>query len=210
MTGKFRFNDGTVTAFGRVVHNGTNYNLPGMTAEDLALIGHKIIRDDPTQSADFYIITDGALELDGDVYRQRLTYTARTPEEIRELVGPRVNAERDARSRAGFAFPEANGKMYDFDEDSRARISGAGVLAFAAIVNGAQPGDLRWADPDNDFAWIAQDNTVIGMDAQTCFAFGQAAASRESDHIFAAKTLKDMATIPEDFRDDQYWPTVSV
>lgn len=114
-----------------------------------------------------------------------------------------VNAERDRRLLLDFSF---NGKMFQRDEVSQRRINGAYSIALGAVMSGAQPGDLRWADPDNDFAWIASDNTVMTMDAQTVLAFGATCASVEAPLVFAAKALKAMDSIPEDYTDDAYWP----
>jgi hypothetical protein len=114
-----------------------------------------------------------------------------------------VNTERNRRISSGFTF---SGKVYDFDPKSKANISGATLNAFMAIVGGAQAGDLRWHGGNTDFAWIAQDNTLTTMDAQTVVAFGQTAAAHESAHIFAAKAIKDNNPIPSDYTDDVYWP----
>lgn len=65
----------------------------------------------------------------------------------------------------------------------------------------------RWHGGDTDFTWIAEDNSLVPMDAQTMFAFGQAAMAHKQALIFAARALKDMPEIPEDFRDDKYWIT---
>lgn len=114
-----------------------------------------------------------------------------------------VDAERDRRLElVTFA-----GKVYDFDADSRQNISGAFALALAAIGNGAQVGDYRWADPDEDFTWIANDNTATLMDAPTTLAFGQVAASWNADHIRTARSIKDLDPIPTDYADDSRWPT---
>lgn len=114
-----------------------------------------------------------------------------------------VNAERDRRLALVFRF---NGKLYDSDQNSMARITGAAALAGFAVGNGAQPGDLRWHGGDSDFAWIAADNSLNAMDAYTVFAFGQAAAAHQSSHIFACRALKDMTPTPADYTADQYWP----
>ncbi len=114
-----------------------------------------------------------------------------------------VNAERDRRLPLPFEF---NGTLFDRDPTSLSRISGAGVLALGAMIDGAQPGDLRWHGGLNDFGWISYDGSIINMDAQTVFAFGQAAAERETLLVFAAKALKSMDPIPDDFADDGYWP----
>ena len=114
-----------------------------------------------------------------------------------------VNAERDRRLQADFEF---QGVMYQRDTVSLARITGAATLAGFAVAAGSPPGNLRWANPAQDFAWIASDNSITLMDAQTAFAFGQAAAAVETAMVFAAKSLREMDPIPADFADDGYWP----
>lgn len=112
-----------------------------------------------------------------------------------------VNAERDRRMGA-FSF---GGKVYDLQSQSLANVSGAGTLALAALINGAQVGDLRWADPDADFTWIANDNTLVPMDAQTTWAFAQTAAAWRKHCIFKARALKDMSPIPSNYTADSHW-----
>jgi hypothetical protein len=114
-----------------------------------------------------------------------------------------VNRERDRRTHAGFMF---QGKLYQFDPDSRSRITGAATLAKFAILAGAQPGNYRWMNPSADSSWIAADNTLTLMDAQTASAFGDAAAVHEQRHIFAARAIKAMSPIPLDYADAKYWP----
>lgn len=121
----------------------------------------------------------------------------------REQMQARVNAERDRRI-SKFTF---NGVVYDYDPTSSDRIDKARGSALAAIIAGAQPGNLRWADPEVDFGWIAANNSFTLMDAPTTLAFGNAAAAWEGLHIVAARTLKDMTNIPEDYANDSYWPT---
>lgn len=113
-----------------------------------------------------------------------------------------INVERDRRIAAGFTF---NGKLFDFDAESKQRIAGAATLAGFAVGSGAQAGNYRWHGGAADFAWIAHDNTLVLMDAQTCFAFGRAAAEHESGAIFKAWALKQLDPIPDDFEDDSYW-----
>ncbi|MEM6914002.1 MAG: hypothetical protein AAF511_08490 [Pseudomonadota bacterium] len=119
------------------------------------------------------------------------------------VTNKQVDAERDRRMKSGFGFA---GKVYDFTDDAKADISGASVSALAAIGAGAQPGDLRWHGGSNDFVWIAQDNSLTTMDAQTVFAFGTAAAEHRSAYVFASRALKDMDPIPADYDSDVYWP----
>lgn len=115
-----------------------------------------------------------------------------------------VNAERDRRISAGFTF---GGKPYDFDMKAKTNISGAAQMAFMAIVT--QPAlatSSMWNGGQQPFSWIAADNSAVEMTAQTVIAFGRAAAGHEQSHIMAGRLIKDMTPIPDDFKDDSYWP----
>lgn len=114
-----------------------------------------------------------------------------------------VDEERDRRIEDTFVF---NGVAYDNDPVSKQRIAGAGSKAGLRVLGGAQPGDLTWYGAPAPFTWIAKDNTLVTMDAQTCEAFASAAMLHESAVIFAALALKGMDPIPSDFKDDIYWP----
>lgn len=114
-----------------------------------------------------------------------------------------VDIERDRRISAGFTFA---GVAHQSRPDDRENITGASLAALAAMMNGAQTGDLRWHGGDSDFMWIAADNSTHTMDAQTVFAFGQTAMAHKQGMIFAARALKDADPIPLDFTDDAYWP----
>lgn len=116
---------------------------------------------------------------------------------------PMIDAERDRRIAAGFTF---DGKLYQSRSEDRENISGAALAALAAQISGAEPGNLRWHGGDSDFVWIAADNSLTPMDAQTMFAFGQAAMAHKQAHIFAARALKDAVPIPANYEDDVYWP----
>jgi hypothetical protein len=106
-----------------------------------------------------------------------------------------VNAERDRRLRR-FTF---DGREFDFCDGrgSDQNIAGAATLALAAVLTG-----VGW---DENFTWVAADNTTVPMDAQTCLNFGKAAADWKARHIRAARALKDMSPIPADFADDSRW-----
>ncbi|WIY25071.1 DUF4376 domain-containing protein [Parasedimentitalea psychrophila] len=115
-----------------------------------------------------------------------------------------VDEERDRRITAGFTF---QGHVFDCDAASRQNISGAATLAIGAMASGALAGDLRWHGAADDFAWLSQNNAAVPMDSQTVFAFGAAAAEHVRLHVFAARVVKDMALIPNDYQDDSYWPS---
>jgi hypothetical protein len=114
-----------------------------------------------------------------------------------------IDAERDRRIDAGVVF---NGTRFQTRPADRENVAGATQLATLAVMGGAQTGDLRWHGGGSDFAWIAEDNSIITMDAQTVIAFGQAVAAHKSAHIFAARSLKDSDPIPADYTSDTYWP----
>lgn len=114
-----------------------------------------------------------------------------------------VDAERDRRIAAGFTFA---GVIYQSRPEDRENIMGAGTAALGAMVQGALPGNYRWHGGDSDFAWIAADNSLNPMDAQTVYAFGLAAMAHKTAHIFAARAIKDANPIPTDFTDNVFWP----
>ncbi len=115
-----------------------------------------------------------------------------------------IDAERDTRIAAGFTF---SGVFYQSRPEDRENIAGAALAALAAIGRGAQSGDYRWHGGETDFMWIAADNTMHQLDAQSTFAMGQAAMAHKQAHIFAARTLKDMDPIPADYAtNNAYWP----
>jgi len=130
-----------------------------------------------------------------------------TSTELAELTAPvtvdETNTERDRRINSGILF---NGVLFNSDPRSIQNITGAGALAGLAVGAGAKAGDLLWMGGTTPFAWIAADNTAVPMDAPTMFAFSQAVFRHVADITFAARALKDMPTIPQDFRNAKYWP----
>ncbi|WP_236208999.1 DUF4376 domain-containing protein [Pseudomonas tohonis] len=113
-----------------------------------------------------------------------------------------VDAERDRRIESGIKF---NGVNFQSRAADRENVSSAAQLALMAIGNGAEAENLRWLDPDNDFCWIASDNSLVPMDAQTVFELGRVFAVTKQHLIFAARKLKSLKTIPADFADDKWW-----
>lgn len=127
------------------------------------------------------------------------------PDPAAELAALReaISAERDRRLALDFAF---QGVMYQRDSKSLQRIAGAAQMAALAVAAGAQPGDLHWHGAEPPFGWIASDDSVTPMDAPTVIAFAKAAAARETALIFAARALRQMDPVPEDFAQDRWWP----
>ena len=74
--------------------------------------------------------------------------------------------------------------------DDFTNLNGASTAAVAAVLNGSQPGDYRWADPSKDFAWIATDNSLLPLDAVGMIALGSAAMANRSRLIFVASGIK--------------------
>ncbi|QTG13053.1 DUF4376 domain-containing protein [Agrobacterium tumefaciens] len=126
-------------------------------------------------------------------------------EYVSSIIAPEnVDSERERRVAAGFMFA---GVFYQSRPEDRENIAGAALAALAALGEGAVPGDYRWHGGGTDFMWIAADNTMHPLDAQSTFAMGQAAMAHKQAHIFAARTLKDMNPIPADYATNPaYWP----
>lgn len=119
------------------------------------------------------------------------------------ITSAQVDAETQRRLLTGVTF---SGHTYQFDDEGRQNITGAAAMAGFAIAGGAQVGDLRWADQNEDFKFIDMNNVKVSMDAQTMFALGQVAMKWKSDHVFAGRNLKDTDPTPTDYTDDKYWP----
>jgi hypothetical protein len=117
-----------------------------------------------------------------------------------------IDSHRDQRILQGFVF---NDVLYDSRPEDQKRISASLQFAFMAISAGAQANDLRWLDIDNDFVWIAKNNTLVPMDAFTVIEFAKAAVTWEKAHIFAARALKDMTIVPVNFMNNEFWPSWS-
>lgn len=127
------------------------------------------------------------------------------PADVPPITSRDIDRERNTRINDGFIY---FGNEFQTDDSSRENIAGAASLSLAAMI--ADPnGDLglRWADPDQDFVWIAKDNTAVPMTALQCQAFCQAAMQYKSDLIKAARALKDQPSIPGDYADDKWWPS---
>jgi len=186
----------------RLSDGRTRTDPTSFTAEELADAGYTEVSDKPT-------ITDSqVLEWDS----QAIDWVVRdkTSEEIAaEETAKKVKKEnnitsfRDSLISNGFWF---NGVKYDSRPEDQKRISGAALLAFMATSQGAQANNYLWHGGSEPFSWIAQDNTVVQMDAPTVISFGQTAAEHERAHIFAARALKDMDPIPDDWANTAYWP----
>lgn len=74
-----------------------------------------------------------------------------------------------------------------------------------AVSGGAEEKNLRWADVNSDFSWIAADNSMVTMDAQTMLAFAKASAAQKARLIFRAREIKDLVPRPADVTDDKLW-----
>jgi len=117
-----------------------------------------------------------------------------------------VDAEAERRRLVGFMFA---GKRYQADERSMRRITGMAVIAERAIASGV-PGGLRWDGGDEDFGWIAADNTTQPMDAFDMIDFAKAAIAFDKAVTFAAFKIKnDPWGIPgtlDELQIDPRWP----
>lgn len=122
-----------------------------------------------------------------------------------EALAASVDAERDRRIALGFPY---QGKIFQSRPDDFTNLNGASTAAVAAVLNGSQPGDYRWANPDRDFAWIATDNSFVPLDAVGMIALGSAAMANRSRLIFVASAIKARIRAGEAFADvtaDALW-----
>lgn len=151
--------------------------------------------NDPAFAPDYQML-DAPVTFTIDAGSKRVlstsTVRAKSPEEMEPLRAQgraAVMTKRDQVIDGGFSFA---GNVFQTAPTDRENISGAAQLAFMAMVAaGKLAGDLRWSDPDQDFGWIASDNTVVPMDAPTVIAFGKAIAGFKSGCIFYARAMKD-------------------
>lgn len=124
------------------------------------------------------------------------------------LPGPYISADVDRERDRRLRTVPFMGHIYDFCDDrgSDINIAGAGSMAIAALMAGAVQGDLRWHGGDSDFAWVAADNAIVTMDAQTVLSFAMTAGRWKSAHIRAARALKDLSAVPDDYASNLRWP----
>lgn len=153
---------------------------------------------------------DAAWAVHGDTYEGLMWYgpgEKPTEAELDALEWPAVtddmvDAERDRRIANGFTF---NGVRFQSRPEDRENIAGAALAALKSMVDGKGEGELDWFPGVPAFAWIAEDNSTVPMDAPTMFALGEAAAAHKQALIFKARAIKDMDPTPADYADDSYW-----
>ena len=108
-------------------------------------------------------------------------------------------------------------KSFQLDESSRQNLDSASLLATLAQLNGGgKANDLRWANPNVDFGWIAIDNSILPMDAPTVVNFGKLSAAYYTSLIFTARAMKDsimaLTTVAdvEAFDITKGWPSSTI
>lgn len=162
-------------------------NLTAVELEALGIVAVEVIRD-PVQ----WWQTRGEPVVDDTVRPVTITYTAieRPLAEVQAQAERIIDAERDQRIESGFVFAAT---QFQSRASDRENIAGTTQLATLAVMAGAQQGDLYWHDGVDPFAWIAADNSLVLMDAQTVIQFGQAAAAHKHALIFQARAMKNAA-----------------
>ena len=178
----------------------TDYNLPS-NASDIDIINILSGWGGEYHQAELESLHERELRF----YHEMNTSTIidKTPVVVPVLTDADVDRERDRRVSMGFLF---GGVLYQSQSEDRENIAGASQVALEAIMNGAQPGDLYWHGGTTPFVWIATDNSLNPMDAQTMFNFGKAAMAHKQTLIFKARAIKDMNPIPADYATNEtYW-----
>ncbi|WP_182422032.1 DUF4376 domain-containing protein [Aureimonas sp. ME7] len=198
MTDLYRHNGGAPAVLPERAYDADNNAFtPPYVDDDLAMLGFVLAPPKPDD-------TD-AQTAEWDAENEAWIMVDRPPPPSEPMpTAADIDAERDRRIEAGFTFA---GKAFQARPADRENILGAASLAHMAMtLQNKKPGDLRWHGGEDDFVWIAADNSLVPMDAPTVMAFGQVAANHKSAHTFAARALKDLDEIPADFADDRHWP----
>lgn len=172
------------------------------TPEEIADAGYIAVDDPPTVTGIQVLEWSGTEWIVRDKTEEELAVEEAAK---KEDLSRQINEYRDTLIADGFWFNE---NKFDSKSEDQKRISGAALLAFIAISNGAQANNLYWHGGTTPFEWIDQRNNIIQMDAQTVVELGKVAAEHERSHIFYARALKDMNPIPENFKDPSYWGIV--
>lgn len=187
----------------RLSDGRTRTDPSSFTEEELADAGYVPVDPQPEIRED-QIISWNTSEIRWEIRNKTQEELQSEREEKKRNLIRAINEHRDRLISDGFWFKNIK---FDSRPEDQKRISGASLLAFMAISQGAQPSDYLWHGGSEAFSWIAQDNSTINMDAFDLIEFGKTAAEHERAHIFAARHLKDMDPIPEDYNNTAYWPT---
>lgn len=129
-----------------------------------------------------------------------------TPQPTAAEICREIDNERDARIDGGFTF---GAHTYQSRTSDRENVMGAAQLALAYLGAGGDPSSLRWANPDDDFVWIAADNQTVPLTAADVVALFQAGVAFKSALTFYARAMKDAVIASEEpasveWRDN--WP----
>lgn len=112
-----------------------------------------------------------------------------------DSISKRIDKIRDNRIDSGFSW---NGMRFQSRPSDRENIMGASSLAMAYIGAGGSPDETKWADPENDFEWILEDNGRTALSAGAVVALFQAGVAFKSAQTFYARALKDAIAEADD------------
>jgi hypothetical protein len=147
---------------------------------------YKMVETAPNMAA-HQTVTSREIQISNGKALEVYTVEDKPLEQYKEERRAEVNTLRDEKMISDFTYDSV---VYQADDLSQARLDRARASALAAIVGGAQPGDYRWHGQAQDFFWIAKDNSLNVMDAQTTLAFGNAMVAREGMLIAAGTAIK--------------------
>lgn len=124
------------------------------------------------------------------------------------VIAALVDAERDRRIAAGFTYQGERFQSRPQDQDN---IRDAYLRALATIGRGeGQMGDVMWYGASQPFGWIAEDNSVMALDAPGMVDLGNALGDRKKNLTFAGFAIKERLRLGEvipDITADALWPT---
>lgn len=201
-------NNGTVVTTAEALPTSFNgvsgFNL--LTAEQQQQMGWWAVTppDQPTYDPDTqmlgaigYRVTASGVSSYFDVADVVATALSSRLSSAKTQVAGQVDGIVNTKCNAGFTF---GGKAYQSDPVAVQRMQAAATAALAAILAGhGAANNLRWANPNTDFQWIASDNSLNPMDAPTMLQFFSTAISIGQAIILYGRAVKNAVAAAADF-----------
>jgi hypothetical protein len=143
---------------------------------DLSDLGYAPLTEVPQPAPEpYHYVEQGSVVNNTQTWLQ----TPYSLEIVRSQVLRKINEAYETECLSGITF---NGFIFDSDDLSINRISGAVTLVLAA----------RSAGGDFETDWILKDNTTIHLTGNDIIGLGQAAAIQQQTAIFTARAKKDL------------------
>lgn len=155
------------------------------TTERLAENGLFVV--DLPRSSTMAVVTSFEIARVNDVVTALPVLTPAALETLRASRISDVDTIRQSKLYGGYRY---QGVRYQSRPEDWTNITTTGLEAATAVANGAKPGDMRWNNPGFDFGWIAENNSVVFMDAPTMYGLYKRGAYYANRTIMRARILK--------------------